>query len=153
MLTSGTIAAIILIPAGGLITLVALVILIAGMRHEPNGFGYDDFRLNAGFGGGTALVVGLLLLVFPLIGLSLVGFNGDYMAYKPISGQVQDIASRQIADGKGMSTRYVVQINGAPYGVDDTRAALVKKGDTVNLNCVKEFVWGSTNNGYACNWG
>jgi hypothetical protein len=47
----------------------------------------------------------------------------------------------------------VFKINGQQYGVDDTRAALVKVGDTVNLNCTKQFVFGSTNNGYACNWG
>lgn len=51
-----------------------------------------------------------------------------------------------------MSTRYVVVIEGQPYGVDDTRAALLKVGDSVSLLCTKEFVWGSNNNGYACNW-
>lgn len=152
MLTAGTIQALIFIPLGVIVLITGTCFGVAAVRHKPRS-DYDDFRVWTWLVGGFCLLAGLLMLVLPLVGLSLVGFNGDYMAYKPISGQVQDIASRQIADGKAMSTRYVLMIDGQPYGVDDTRAALVKEGDTVNLNCTKEFVWGSTNNGYACNWG
>ena len=152
MLTPGTIAALIIVPLGAIIAIASLAFIIAGFRHEPEN-SWDDFGFAAKAFGGVGLAIAALMIGLPLIGLALVGFNGDYMAYKPVSGQVEQVASRQIASGKAMETRYVFQINGQPYGVDDTRAALVKTGDTVNLNCVKEFVWGSTNNGYACNWG
>jgi hypothetical protein len=145
MLTSGTIAAIILIPLGLIFLLIAIGLTVSACNaYEP------EFHW---MGAGFLALFGIPMLILPLIGLSLVGFSGDYMAYKPVSGQVQEIASRQIASGKAMETRYVFNIDGQPYGIDDTRAALVKPGDTVKLNCVKEFVWGSTNNGYACNWG
>jgi hypothetical protein len=137
MLTSGTIIRIVLLAIAALCLLLAIAAFVV---DEP-------------MGGISLLAVAVVLALFPLVGWALVGFNGEYMAYHPVSGKVDQIASRQIADGKGMSQRYVFTIGGQPYGVDDTRAALVKPGDTVSLNCVREFVWGSTNNGYACNWG
>jgi hypothetical protein len=143
MLTFTTILGIIFICIGALTLLIGIGVIAFGDNIYGDNWIY----------GGMTLLSGVILAFIAQFGFMAAGYNGDYMAYKPISGQVQDIASRQIADGKGMSTRYVLQINGQPYGVDDTRAALVKRGDTVNLNCVKEFVWGSTNNGYACNWG
>ena len=101
----------------------------------------------------TSFVLFIPSLVVPLIGFGIVNWNSDYLYLHNISGTVQQVASRQISDGKTMSTRYVFQINGQPYGVDDTRAALAKPGDHVTLNCTKEFVYGSTDNGWACNWG
>ena len=153
MLTIGTIAAAIFIPLGVIGLVVVGLLLAKGLKIErnPNKSSWDDgfgYFMGAGCVGALAL-----LMLLPIVGLSLIGFNPDYMAYKPVTGQVEQIASRQIASGSSMSTRYVFEIAGQPYGVDDTRAALVKPGDTVSLNCVKEFVWGSTNNGYACNWG
>ena len=145
MLTFGTIAAIILIPLGAAgIALAVTLLKKSSSQNDP-----EDYWIGAG----SVALFAIPMFILPIIGLSLVGFSGDYMAYKPVSGQVEQIASRQIASGKAMETRYVFQIDGEPYGVDDTRAALVKSGDNVSLNCVKEFVWGSTNNGYACNWG
>jgi len=148
MLTAGTIAAIILIPLGAIILIAAFILAYVAFT---SGGGIDD----AGWwmGAGFAAVIGLPMLILPLVGFMLVGFNGDYLAYHAVNGKVDAVASRMIADGKAMSTRYVFQIDGQEYGVDDTRAALVKPGDKVNLNCTKEFVWGSTNNGWACNWG
>lgn len=143
MLTFSAIVGIVVLGASALALIIGILIFIFGDNA------YGDAAIIGGFTVACALVVGFL----SQIGFMAVGYNGDYAAYKPVSGQVQDIASRQIANGSTMSTRYVFQINGQPYGVDDTRAALVKKGDAVKLNCVKEFVWGSTNNGYACNWG
>lgn len=147
MLTAGTIAAIILIPLGTLFLIAAAILAYVALLGDV----YDS--LGWGAGSGFAAAIGLPMVIFPLIGLMLVGFNGDYLTYHPVNGKVSAVASRMISDGKAMSTRYVFQINGQAYGVDDTRAALVKPGDTVNLNCTKEFVWGSTSNGWACNWG
>jgi hypothetical protein len=143
MLTFSAIVGIVVLSASVLALIIGVLLIVFGDKS------YGD----AAFGGVVTVACALLFGFLAQCGFMTVGYSGDYMAYKPISGQVQDIASRQIATGSSMSTRYVLQINGQPYGVDDTRAALVKKGDAVNLNCVKEFVWGSTNNGYACNWG
>lgn len=137
MLTFGTIFAIVILSACALAVLVGAA--IAFLEDTLLGF--------------LTIVVALVIAFITQIGFMVVGYNSDYLAYKPITGTVEQIASRQIADGKGMSQRFVFKISGQEYGVDDTRAALVKEGDTVSLNCTKQFVWGSTNNGYACNWG
>jgi hypothetical protein len=146
MLTSGTIIGIVMLCVAAVL-LVAAVIAWIGTSIEVF---YGD--LSVPFGG-MAFVAALILAAFPIVGFSLVGWNSDYMAFHRVSGTVQQIASRQIADGKGMSQRFVVTIAGQPYAIDDTRAALLKVGDSVSLDCTREFVWGSTNNGYACNWG
>lgn len=148
MLTAGTIAAIILIPLGTLFLIAAAILAYVALTCTDS---IDGMGWWMGFG--CAAIIGLPMFILPLVGLMLVGFNGDYLTYHPVNGKVSAVASRMISDGKAMSTRYVFQINGQAYGVDDTRAALVKPGDTVNLNCTKEFVWGSTSNGWACNWG
>jgi hypothetical protein len=151
MLTAGTIAGIVFLALGAITLPLAIWFVIRGLRKNADP-GWDD-----GFGwfaaAGVTGFFAIPALVFPLIGFGLVGYDSDYLLLKPVSGEVQEIASRQIADGKGMSTRYVAVINGQQYGIDDTRAALIKPGDTISLNCTKQFVYGSTNNGYACNWG
>lgn len=70
-----------------------------------------------------------------------------------VTGTITHIASRLKEHGSGMSQRYVFSIKGLPsgYGVDDTRAALKKVGDHVDLMCQKEYVYNSIS-GYSCNW-
>lgn len=137
MITLGTIFAIVVLAICAIAVLCGIVGIVIG---EPVG--------------GAAIIAGALVIAFiAQIGFMMVGYSGDYLAYKPVNGTVEQIASRQIADGKGMSQRFVFKVSGQEYGVDDTRAALIKEGDNVSLNCTKQFVWGSTNNGYACNWG
>jgi hypothetical protein len=146
MLTSGTVVGIVLLCIAAVLLVIALIAWI-GTAIEV-----FDGDLSTLFGA-MAFVAALIAAAFPIVGFSVVGWSPDYLAFHPVHGVVQQIASRQISEGKGMSQRYVFTIDGQPYGVDDTRAALVKPGDAVSLNCTREFVWGSTNNGYACNWG
>lgn len=137
MLTLGTIVAIVFL---SICALALIAGVIAFFAEEP--------------AAGAALIASAIVVAFiSQIGFMVIGYNGDYMRYTAVNGTVTDVASRQVSNDNGMSTRYVFRINGQDYGVDDTRAALVKAGDTATLNCKKEFVWGSTNNGWACNWG
>jgi hypothetical protein len=136
VLTFGTIIAIVLL---GVAALAILIAIIAFVIDEP--------------GTGLCFIgVALILALFPLIGWLQIGFNPEYMAYRHVEGNVEQVASRQIAEKGGMSQRYVVVIDGRPYAIDDTRAALLKAGDHISLQCVREFDWGSTDNGYACKW-
>jgi hypothetical protein len=80
--------------------------------------------------------------------------SADYHAWNVKDGEVDRVAKRLIATDKGMAERYVVTINGEPYGIDDTRAALVQQGDSVSLRCKKDFQWGVPReaHGWACRW-
>lgn len=100
----------------------------------------------------------LWILNFLFIGTVIFGsvvywpFDAQYHRYWKVTGTVDNIGSRQISDGKSMSQRYVLDIGGQPFGVDDTRASLVKVGDKVTLLCKKEWQY-SAKSGWACNWG
>ena len=102
---------------------------------------------------GAGVVVGAigLVLTLAITGFATWPWEAQYHQWRPVSGVVQQVSSRMIADGKAMSQRFVLVIDGQPYGVDDTRASLVKVGDTVSLMCTKEWVWASTP-GDACRW-
>jgi hypothetical protein len=99
--------------------------------------------------GVIVLIVFVIVLGFTL--LAFFPYKAEYHQWRTVEGTIQDIGSRQISDGKAMSTRYVFVIDGQPYGVDDTRASVAKKGDHVRLSCIKEWQWASVP-GWACRW-
>ena len=152
MLTPGTITGIVFMALGVLSIGLIAWLLYRGFDERSYG-SYVDDGFGWFLGAGMASLFALPAIICPLVGFGIVGWSSDYLTFKPVHGTVQEIASRQIADGKAMSTRYVAVIDGQPYGIDDTRAALIKPGDTVSLNCTRQFVYGSQDNGYACNWG
>lgn len=78
-------------------------------------------------------------------------YDSEYHQWRAVTGAVERVDSRQIADGDGMSERYVFVIDGQPFSVDDTRAATVDKGDTVSLRCKREWQYAAAS-GWACRW-
>lgn len=90
-----------------------------------------------------------------LVGVTVVAywpFDMEFHRFYKVEGTVTDIGKRQIAqDGGGMSERYVFNFNGQLFGVDDTRAAVVKPGDRVTIKCKRDYVWNSES-GWVCRW-
>lgn len=81
--------------------------------------------------------------------------SSDYHAWNVKEGTVEKVSKRLVSNGdKGMSERFVVVMDGQPYGIDDTRASLVKVGDQVSLRCKKDYQWGVPReaHGWACRW-
>lgn len=80
--------------------------------------------------------------------------SSDYHSWTVKEGKVERVAKRLIATDNGMAERYVVTMNGEPYGIDDTRATLLKAGDRVSLRCKKDYQWGVPRaaHGWACRW-
>ena len=78
-------------------------------------------------------------------------YDSEYHQWRAVSGEVQQVSNRMISDGKAMSQRYVVVIGGQPFGIDDTRASLIKAGDTVSLSCKREWQY-AAQSGWACRW-
>jgi len=103
------------------------------------------------FGVAIGAILSPILAAILFLGI-LFPYDLDYHRYVVVQGKVEQVASRQISDGKAMSQRYVVILNGRPYGVDDTRAALLKAGDDVTLSCIKDYQW-AAESGWVCNWG
>lgn len=78
-------------------------------------------------------------------------FDMDYHTYRPVTGIVESVDKRLLADGDGMSEKYVVALAGDPqqYGCEDTRCALIRVGEPVELSCQKMWVYAGTD-GYDC---
>lgn len=134
----------------GLPAFIIIALLIVGVTALI--FFSDIVESNGEAGLTLGMGFFVLLVASAIFTATWFPFDMSFHRWYRVDGPVTEIANRQIAqDGGGMSTRYVFRINGAPYGVDDTRAALVKVGDTVHLKCKKEYVWNSVS-GWACNW-
>lgn len=105
-------------------------------------------------GTGIAAVIvwiGLVVLFFSPFGQYPTG-GDDYHKWKPKQGEVTQVAKRLVAAGdKSMEEKVVVVFKGSTqeYGVTDTRASLVEKGDVVVLKCKKSYEWGGVP-GYDC---
>lgn len=133
-------------PVVVLLTIVAVVVIVLFVRAR-----YADLSAKV-----MATLFALLIwgvIAVPTFFLTCFPVNAEYLQWRPVSGEVTQIASRQVADGKGMSQRYVVILDGGhqAYAIDDTRAATLSKGDHVDLMCTREWQWASTP-GYACRW-
>lgn len=125
---------------------LAIAFFVAAKRSRSS-YTSSDHRLFGFICTGAAVIVALV---------SLAGYwpyKHDYHFWVPVQGKVENVSKRLVSDGdKGMQERYVVTIDGQPYGIDDTRASLVKKGDTLSIACKKEYQWGSRDHGWGCRW-
>lgn len=134
-------------PIAALFVLAGLFVAFVAWNARESEY-RDGWRMGVacGIGGALLAIVIYLFCMWPL--------KHDYHFWVPVQGKVEKISSRLVSAGDkgGSNQRFVVVIKGQPYGVDDTRAALLSVGDTVNLKCKREFEWGSSANGWACRW-
>jgi hypothetical protein len=141
-----TLGVTVALPILTFLALVFLVLTVLAFWVARGDGDAGDFR----FFGALCAVITLVI-----VGGSLYGyypFKEDFHRYYKVHGTVQEVGHRQISNGdSGMSERYVLKINNTPFGVDDTRASLVKVGDTVDLKCKREYVFASVS-GWACHW-
>lgn len=103
-------------------------------------------------------VISLGFFVAVLV-ISLISFwplKAEYHQYRHVTGTVQKISSRLLSAGDkgGTNQKFVIVFRGSPqqFGVDDTRASLVRVGDTIHVNCIRSYDYGATA-GYDCKWG
>jgi len=135
-------------PIAALLILAALIAIVLILRRRievVDSYDRDSMRI------GLAIVSVFTLFLLLFIGALYWPFSSEFHRYYKVSGPVSEVAKRQVAVDKAMQERYVLIIGGRPYAVDDTRAALVKPGDVVTLNCKREWVYNS-DSGWACNW-
>jgi hypothetical protein len=145
-MTAGTIAGLIALLVF-LAGCVALVLLGRGLLGS-----YDDNIGKAMIDAGIVLVPVTLACWWWGMAFTL---SDDYHSWNVKAGKVERVSKRLVSDGdQGMQERFVVVIAGTPYGVDDTRASLVKEGDVISLRCKKEYQWGVPRSaqGWGCRW-
>lgn len=143
IVTAGTIGGLVLLVIG--LALVCFAVAWA-LIDAPDGFLFVDL-----FGCAVLLVI---VFAFWWWGMAFT-LSPNYHSWNTKTGVVSQVSSRIVKEDSGASQRFVVVLNGQPYGIDDTRAALLKVGDRVTLRCKKEFQWGVPRDaqGWACNWG
>lgn len=125
--------------------LVGLIILFALAAAVFGGDEYDRIGFIIG-GVGVALITAVIALsaFWPL--------RYEYHFWQPKNGVVQAVSQRLVPTDNGMEQKFVVVIDGQPYGITDTRAALLKPGDPVSLSCKRAYQWGSADHGWDCRW-
>lgn len=101
------------------------------------------------------MLFGGLVITLSISAWSFWPLKREYHWWSDRVGTVQEISSRLAPNGSSMEQKYVVTLEGDPhpYGVLDTRASLLKKGDRVSLSCIRVYEFGSGDDGYNCKWG
>lgn len=139
-MTQWSLGVLVGLPAAGVVTAVALAMVIVGCRRRDWAFSDPPLRL---------IVGGFLLLAVPAL-----TWTTEYHQWRPVTGRVERIESRLISAGdKGTSQKFAVRLAGddREYGCDDTRCALVQPGHTLALSCVR--VWQYTGTpGFDCTY-
>lgn len=115
-------------------------------RHAPNSeFSPGEAKFV------TLSTLGLALLFVLGTAAGMYPYDTEYHKWHVVHGTVTQVDKRLIADGKAMSERYVVEVAGRSFGIDDTRAATLREGDTVTLSCKREWQY-AAESGWACRW-
>lgn len=129
---------------------VALVIIGAwAVRAARTADGFDVAPLRwSGFG---CIATAALVAIGLASPLGMYPYDSEFHQWREVTGTVDRIDSRLVADSEGMSERYIFVIDGHKFGVDDTRAAAASKGDTVTLRCKREWQY-AANSGWGCRW-
>lgn len=129
------------------ISLIVAILLLAffclGMKYGDDGEG----RFFA-----AILAVACIFWIFLPWGIFVTG-GTDYHKYKPKTGVVAELGKRMVSKDKGMEEKIVIRFKDDPqeYGVSDTRAGLLKVGDTATVKCKRSYQFASES-GYDCRW-
>lgn len=160
VLTSGTVAMIVIVPILLILTGVAFVFLrrlSTRLKTEAEKSRYsresklDDAHLARG---ASFLAVPVALVIGALTWWGMYPWKAEYHHWTPISGTVETVDSRLVSTGENaMEDKYVVKLNGSDqqYGVLDTRAAGLKPGDHLSITCVRIWQYSGTD-GFDCNF-
>jgi len=137
-------------PLLGVVLTALLVMAVLGWWSAIRDGGTNKYGWTAQRMAATWSTVALAFLL-PLALLAYYPYKAEYHQWRTVDGTVSEVGNRLLGTGSGMEQRYVLVIDGQPYGVDDTRASLVKVGDEVHLRCIRDWQYASTP-GWVCRW-
>jgi heme/copper-type cytochrome/quinol oxidase subunit 2 len=135
----------------GLITVAGIVVTVLGVRwwrreRADRSYSETEFAAVTTIAGIVAVVVTLGISAWVFFPYSM-----EYHQFRHVEGNVQDVQSRFLGDGKSTSQNYAVRLteDGQTYRCDDSRCSLLKPGDHISLWCIREWQYASTS-GYRC---
>jgi hypothetical protein len=150
VMTGESIAALICVPLLIVGLLAAAYVLRRWDKTNDLTDGFERASVKASW---IAALVGVLIAGAGLW-WGMYPWKWEYHQWQPVSGTVATVDSRLVPTGaKSMEDKFVVTFDGNPqqYGVLDTRAATLRKGDDLVITCVKRWQWSGTH-GYDCNF-
>lgn len=143
------------LPVAGLFLLVGVALtvigIVAGLRDRKRSYseGWIDSGAIFGVGVGGLIIVATLAIT----GFTMWPWSAEYHQWRTVSGSVAAVDSRLLSAGDqgGTNQKFAVRFTGSPqeYGCEDTRCALVKPGQHLELSCKREWQYAGTP-GYDC---
>jgi hypothetical protein len=143
--------AFILGTAGTALILAALVLTIRLLGQKLAGRDKDEVDYLPLIMGRWVALVGLVATVVIYVATTWPTFDMEYHSFRPVAGTVAAVESRFLGGSDSTTQNYAVRFDGSDqiYRCDDTRCALLKPGDHLELSCIREWQYASTD-GYAC---
>ena len=137
---------------GGPIAIVFIVASViwtryASKQYEHNKGYYDEGLWRTCMWTGIGVLVATLVITawgyFP--------YKMEYHHWTTVQGTVTQVGNRILGSSSSLQQKYVVVVNGQEYGCEDTRCALIKKGDTIELSCKRVWQYAGVD-GYDCSF-
>ncbi len=128
----------------------AALIVVGNRWRKREESGLYDERPFAGrfvFWGGILAAT----VIVAISAASLYPYDMEYHRYKHVTGTVDRVEARMLADGEATSQQYAVRYQGTGevYRCDDSRCSLLRQGDQLELWCIREWQYASTS-GWVC---
>lgn len=138
----------------GIPVLIVITIIIALFAWKSYRLPYRDNYKDMSYWGIGRWVFSILLVIL-LIGAPLGSFpwSMQYHRYQYKTGTVVDVSSRILGgDSASPSQKFVVRFGpNEEFGCNDTRCALIKVGDIVELSCLRIWQYNGTD-GWDCDF-
>ena len=136
-----------------ILLLIVLALAVGGFVLFRKRKDVDDFDAPVvkwlGIGSWALAFVMAVLMAAPT---GYYPYKAEYHQWRTQSGVVAEVNKRLVGNGdSGMSEKIVVRYEGSTgaFGCEDTRCALVKQGDTLDLKCKRAWQYASVS-GYDC---
>ncbi|WP_025358364.1 hypothetical protein [Kutzneria albida] len=140
------------LPIAGFISLLATVGIVVGVRYGKKIGSYEFLEPSGGliWTGSIALFHTLLIT-----GIVMFPWTAEYHQWRPVGGTLSEVQSRLISAGSngGSNQKFAVRFTGSKqeYSCEDTRCALLKPRQHLELSCIREWQYAGTP-GYACQY-
>lgn len=140
------------LPIAGIFTIAAITAIVIGARlpkrtDDP----YATIERPRRFT--LACAIPSLIVILGIAGLAMWPWSAEYHQWRPVSGSIAEVQSRLLSagDNGGSNQKFVVRFTGnrQEYSCEDTRCALLKPGQHLELTCIRAWQYAGTP-GYSC---
>lgn len=140
------------LPIAALFTLLSLILIAVGIRKR---IADGEFELDEPAGWLVGIGAGMLVVTLGLTAVAMWPWSTEYHQWRPVGGTVDVVQSRLISAGDkgGTDQKFVVRFTSSKqeYSCEDTRCALLKPGQHLDLSCKRSWQYAGTS-GFDCQY-